>query len=182
MSKSDVSKIASIKNITESEARKICVQVQKCFKVGFPPYKVIAKTVQMFPDATVKDIALCIDSDLIYGVKAELSTRRKQNDHPSWLSDKKLIKSVANLLPDEDRGSEEMAKQILIDLARIKPNAVRLLTSEQVVEVLKRVKRSGNWNFRQLMLETRKEAYGYLGDPDHPWIKVISTPMGGKPR
>ena len=182
MSKSAVSKIASIKNITESEARKFCVQVQKCFKVGFPPIKVIAKTVQMFPDTTVKDIALNIDSDLIYGVKAKLSTRRKQNDHPSWLSDEKLIKSVANLLPDEDRGNEEIAKQILIDLIRIQPNIVRLLTSEQMLKVLKRVKRSGNWNFRQLMLETRKEAYGYSGDPDHPWIKVISTPMGGKPR
>ena len=203
MSKSHIRKITSVKNITESEAREFCLQVQRCFKSGVPPFKEIAKVVQLSPYATTKDIALVISPNLIYDGNFKLSKRKNKKgttlltpmssdrkyvklkpksapSHP-WLSDKELIRSVASLIPDEDKGNEEIANHILIDFARSMPNAARILTSEQVIKILKRVKRSGNWDFRQLMVEARKEVYGYSGD-HHPWIKVVSIPMGGKPR
>ncbi len=180
---SPTERIAAILKVTVSDAQKFCLDVQKPFKPdsGKPSFKIIAKAVEENPTTDPKEIDYMISPDLIFGTKARLMALQKSHDQPqlpSKLTQTELIKVIANLIPDKDKGNEEAAKQLLIDLERIRPD-IKRLQNEQIVSAVKRAARKGLLSIDQLEVEIRKEIYDYQGDPDG--IQIIYTPMGGKP-
>lgn len=180
---SPTERIATILKITKSDAQKFCLDVQKPFKPdsGKPSFKIIAKAVEENPTANPKEIAYIISPDLIFGTKAKLVALQKSHEQaqlPSKLTQKELIKAIADLIPDKDKGNEKVAKQLLVDLERIRPD-IKRLKNEQIVTAIKRAGRKGFLSIDHIEVEIRKEIYDYQGDPDG--IQIIYTPMGGKP-
>lgn len=179
---SAITRIAKKLNITELQANQLCLQVQQCCRqenASAPTFNNIAKAVDQYPTASPKEIAEHMLSNRVSDVSV---TRRKaKHIHTAdsfLLSREELIRQIALLIPDEDKGREDVAKQFLVDLFRLRPE-IRLLNDKQIMASIKRSRRNGRIEMELAIREVRKEAYGYDGEPDK--IQIIYTPMGGKP-
>ena len=175
-------RIAEKLNITERQAHQLCLQIQQCCRQEnstAPSFKNIAKAIDQFPSASPKEIAEHILANRVINVSvSRKKTKHYQTVESFLLPREKLIQQIALLIPDEDKGNEDIAKQFLIDLFRHRPE-IDTLDDKQILSVIKKSRRNGRIEFELVIQEIRKEVYGYDGEPDR--VQIIYTPMGGKP-
>lgn len=180
---SAITRIIEKLKISEHQARQLCLQIQQYCRqenASAPSFKNIAKAIDQFPTASPKEIAEHILANRVTNVSVSRRKTQPSQTVESFLSSREeLISHIALLIPDEDKGNEDKAKQFLIDIFRQRPE-IRLLTDKQILSSIKRAARNGILEMEMVIREVRKEAYGYEGEPDK--VQIIYTPMGGKPQ
>ena len=107
-------------------------------------------------------------------VRAVLEVRKELY---GFSGDTDLVNAVADLIPDEDRGNTEKARQFLIDLERRYPKSKRL-SNRQLLSAVRKARQEDSLEMDRVVTEVRKKVYGYRGHPDDGW--EVSVPMGGK--
>jgi hypothetical protein len=199
-----VKEVGQILNTTEPKAQHFCMAVQSCLCPRLPLHIVaalVADFLEQSPhtDPVPEEIAIHICHKyprMQYTSKRE-SPRHSEPNKPNrsksesttssrtpqekpargFSADPGLVGAVADLIPDEDRGNREKARQFIIDLERRYPHC-RKLSSNRLLSAIKRARREGSLQMEQVVIEVRKQIYGYHGHPDE--VRVIYTPMGGK--
>jgi hypothetical protein len=173
---SQLVKIAALLGTTEQEAKTFCKQVQKHFTGFLPTFSVIAAVLEKYPSATPRGVATTISPELVYYPELETAIRRDlglpiQNDRPRRKKPKeqrhyrRLIKTIAALLPGDDEQSITSAKQLLLDV-KSRCQQVNRLGNSRLVSIIRRSIKEDGIDIDQVVSEVKREVCGYSDAPD----------------
>ncbi|MBN1657320.1 MAG: hypothetical protein JXA93_02910 [Anaerolineae bacterium] len=180
-------RIARILKVPESEARRFCFRVQRQFKKGSPRFVVIEKVLKEHPNATPREVARIIAPDLTYVFVKEPAQpppprspqqREEKNARKAQVLRKRLVRTLADLVPGKDCGNEGKAHLLLLELEARYPRTGELSNADLVTTIRKACK-GGELDLDAIVPLVKRQVEG-LGSDDVLVAAVASVLPGDK--